>query len=149
MLTEHGARRLLATEYVLGQAIRIGKQYFQVIGVVQSERAGGEIQTPDRAIDAYELSGFADVEHLVIAQQDADTASRRTALVTFDGPRRGLAAWLAERADVSHRQGPLPGQFALTPVRLHAYYFTRSGGREEVQSDESEQLKLFELNEAK
>jgi putative ABC transport system permease protein len=53
VLTEHAARRLLATEYVVGQMVRLGSEYFQVIGVVRSEQAKGSIQTPDRSIDAY------------------------------------------------------------------------------------------------
>lgn len=54
VLTEHGARKLLATEHTIGQSIRLGSDYFQVIGIVES--AGGvegNIQTPDQEIDAY------------------------------------------------------------------------------------------------
>jgi len=54
VLTEHGARRLLATEQTIGQSVRIGSAYYEVIGIVQSEAAqGGAIQTPDQQIDAY------------------------------------------------------------------------------------------------
>ncbi len=54
VLTEYGARRLLATEASIGQVLRIGGEYYEVIGIVQSETGqGGAIQTPDQEIDAY------------------------------------------------------------------------------------------------
>jgi putative ABC transport system permease protein len=54
VLTEHGARRLLATEQTLGASLRLGSDYFEVIGIVKSESMlSGAIQTPDRAVDAY------------------------------------------------------------------------------------------------
>jgi len=54
VLTEYGARRLLATRATLGQSLRIGSDYFEVVGIVKSEdiQAGG-IQTPDQEVDAY------------------------------------------------------------------------------------------------
>ncbi len=53
VLTEHGARRLLATEATLGQRLRIGGDYYEVIGIVHSESAAGAVQTPDQEVDAY------------------------------------------------------------------------------------------------
>ncbi|HUT57349.1 MAG TPA: ABC transporter permease [Phycisphaerae bacterium] len=54
VLTEQGARKLLATEHAIGQFVRISRDYFQIIGIVQSESAGGgSIQTPDQDFDAY------------------------------------------------------------------------------------------------
>ena len=53
VLTEYGARRLLATKHTIGQSVRIGRNYFEVIGIVQSEQAAGAIQTPDQQVDAY------------------------------------------------------------------------------------------------
>jgi len=54
VLTEHGARRLLATEGTVGESLRIGGQYFRVIGIVRSESGlAGSIQTPDKETDAY------------------------------------------------------------------------------------------------
>ena len=53
VLTEYGARRLLATQHTIGQAVRIGSDAFEVIGIVQSEQVGGAIQTPDEEVDAY------------------------------------------------------------------------------------------------
>jgi len=54
VLTEHGARRLLATEASLGESIKIGSDFFEVIGIIGSESAAsGSIQMPDQEIDAY------------------------------------------------------------------------------------------------
>jgi putative ABC transport system permease protein len=54
VLTEYGARRILATEATVGEWLRIGGNYFEVVGIVESEgSAGGSIQTPDQQIDAY------------------------------------------------------------------------------------------------
>ena len=54
VLTEFGARRLLATQQTVGQSIRIGGNYFEVIGIVRSEGGeGSSVQTPDQEVDAY------------------------------------------------------------------------------------------------
>ncbi|KPK84651.1 MAG: macrolide export ATP-binding/permease MacB [Phycisphaerae bacterium SM23_33] len=53
VLTEYGTRRLLATEHTIGQSLRIGGDYYEVIGIVQSEQSSGSIQTPDQEVDAY------------------------------------------------------------------------------------------------
>lgn len=54
VLTEFGARKLLATESTIGQTIRIGGDPFEVVGIVRSESGqAGNIQIPDQEIDAY------------------------------------------------------------------------------------------------
>jgi putative ABC transport system permease protein len=57
VLTEFGARRLLATEAVIGQTIRIAGNEFKVVGIVKSEKSesgqAGNIQIPDQEVDAY------------------------------------------------------------------------------------------------
>ncbi|MFU8768112.1 MAG: ABC transporter permease [Desulfotignum sp.] len=54
VLTEFGARKLLATRHTIGQTIRLGKDSFRVIGIVKSEISqSGTMQIPDREIDAY------------------------------------------------------------------------------------------------
>ena len=54
VLTEHGARRLLATEGAVGEILRLGGNSYRVIGIVKSEEAAeGSMQTPDRQTDAY------------------------------------------------------------------------------------------------
>lgn len=54
VLTEHAARRLLAGEHSLGQPIKLGTDFFTVIGIVESDEGGSTaIQTPDLPNDAY------------------------------------------------------------------------------------------------
>jgi putative ABC transport system permease protein len=54
VLTEVGARRILATEAVVGQTLRIGSDQFRVIGVVRSEPGqAGSIAVPDQEADVY------------------------------------------------------------------------------------------------
>jgi putative ABC transport system permease protein len=54
VLTEYGARRLLATKNTIGQSLRLGGEYFEVIGIVASEgAASGDIQSLDENVDAY------------------------------------------------------------------------------------------------
>jgi len=54
VLTEYGARRLLATESTIGQSIRIGGDYFEVVGIVKSESGrAGNMQMPDQQVDVY------------------------------------------------------------------------------------------------
>ncbi|RJP30458.1 MAG: FtsX-like permease family protein [Candidatus Omnitrophota bacterium] len=54
VLTEHGVRKLLAGQNTIGQTLRLGGEYFEVVGIVQNAgNIGGDIQTPDQEIDAY------------------------------------------------------------------------------------------------
>lgn len=54
VLTEYGARRLLATEKAIGEQLQIGSEFFEVVGIVRNEsEQGGPIQTPDQEVDAY------------------------------------------------------------------------------------------------
>ncbi len=54
VLTEFGARKLLATENTIGQTLRIGGNQFEVIGIIKSESGqAGNIQIPDQDIDVY------------------------------------------------------------------------------------------------
>ncbi len=71
VLTEHGARRILATEHTVGQSIRIGSNTYEVIGIVRSEQSSGGIQTPDQQVDAY-------IPLNVAREHYGDIATRRT-----------------------------------------------------------------------
>ncbi len=51
---------------------------------------------------------------------------------------KALRVWLDEQLETTHSWGPLPGRFALTSVRLHAYYFTRLGDPYELVEAELE-----------
>ncbi len=53
VLTETGARRLLAGRHSVGQTLRLGSDVFEVVGIVRNAVAGGAMPTPDRDTDAY------------------------------------------------------------------------------------------------
>ena len=54
VLTEFGARKLLATQGTIGQTLRLAGDYFEVVGIIKSESGqAGHIQIPDQQIDAY------------------------------------------------------------------------------------------------
>jgi len=54
VLTEFGARKLLATENTIGQTVRIGGSQFEIVGIVRSESGqAGNIQIPDQDVDVY------------------------------------------------------------------------------------------------
>jgi putative ABC transport system permease protein len=60
VLTEFGARRLLAAEHTIGQSLRIGGDYFEIVGIVKSESGqAGDIQIPDQQVDVYIPIGIA------------------------------------------------------------------------------------------
>ncbi|MBN2456196.1 MAG: ABC transporter permease [Sedimentisphaerales bacterium] len=73
VLTEYGARKLLATKNTIGQTIKIGGDYFEVIGIIKSESGqAGNIQIPDQQIDAY-------IPLSTVRQYYGDIFSKRTA----------------------------------------------------------------------
>ena len=54
VLTEFGARKILATEGTIGQTFRLGGDYFEIVGIIKSETGqAGNIQIPDQQVDAY------------------------------------------------------------------------------------------------
>ena len=54
VLTEWGARRLLATEHALGETLTLGGNAYEIVGIVRSEETEGQgMQSPDARTDAY------------------------------------------------------------------------------------------------
>jgi putative ABC transport system permease protein len=54
VLTEFGARKLLAAENTIGQTLKIGSDRFEIVGIVKSESGqAGNIQIPDQEVDVY------------------------------------------------------------------------------------------------
>lgn len=73
VLTEFGARKLLAADNTIGQSLRIGGDFFEIIGIVISEGGmAGNIQMPDEQVDAYIPINVAKAYY-------GDIISRRTA----------------------------------------------------------------------
>jgi ferric-dicitrate binding protein FerR (iron transport regulator) len=78
----------------LAQAYRSGIDW--LVGADLGELVGTAADGSEHA-DALRQFGLLDVRHLVVEHSPGDAASTR-ALLTFDGPRRGVASWLAEPA---------------------------------------------------
>ena len=73
VLTEYGARKILATQSTIGQSIRIGGEYFTVVGIVKSEAGkAGNMQIPDQEVDVY-------IPMSIAKQYFGDISSRETA----------------------------------------------------------------------
>jgi putative ABC transport system permease protein len=54
VLTEFGARKLLANANTIGQLIVVGGDSFEVVGIVKSETGqAGNVQVPDQEVDVY------------------------------------------------------------------------------------------------
>lgn len=53
VLTESGARKLLAGRHTIGQTLRLGSTFFRVVGIVKNAEGTGGMQTPDRDTDVY------------------------------------------------------------------------------------------------
>ena len=53
VLTDHGARRLLAGTGILGETVYLNGVRFTVVGLVRNAEASTAVQTPDQNIDAY------------------------------------------------------------------------------------------------
>ena len=53
VLTETGARKLLATRNTIHEMVQIGSGYCEVVGIIQNEKASGNAQIPDSDVDAY------------------------------------------------------------------------------------------------
>jgi len=54
VLTEYGARKLLARANTIGQTVIIGGDSFEVVGIIKSESGqAGNIQIPDQEVDVY------------------------------------------------------------------------------------------------
>ena len=73
VLSEVSARDLLAGRHTIGQPVRIGGEYFRVIGIVASTptTSSGGVQTPDRGNDAY-------IPLPVVRERFGEIATQRT-----------------------------------------------------------------------
>ncbi len=113
VLTEFGARKILATESTIGQTISIGSSQFEVIGIVKSESGqAGNIQIPDQDVDAY-------VPMEVARQYFGDIFTKRTSggeerekvelhqmIVQVDDPRKveAVAAGVERMLEQTHKK---------------------------------------------
>jgi len=111
VLTEHGTRKLLATEETIGNDIDIQGTFYEVVGIVRAA-AAGSVETPDEKEDAYipittARERFGDLNvtrssgsfqrelvelHAVLVQVDSDDA--------VEGTARGIETMLERFHDV-------------------------------------------------
>jgi putative ABC transport system permease protein len=95
VLTEFGARKILATESAIGQPIRIGSDQFQVVGIVRSQSGqAGSIQIPDQDVDVYipidvARLYFGDMSmRMTSGTFEAETVELHQIIVQVDEPSR-------------------------------------------------------------
>jgi putative ABC transport system permease protein len=114
VLTEFGARKILATESTVGQTLRIGGDQFEVIGIVKNESGqAGNIQVPDQEVDVY-------IPLEVAKRYFGDIFTRRTSggderekvelhqiIVQVDNPKRveATAAGIQRMLEQFHKKG--------------------------------------------
>jgi len=113
VLTEFGARKILATEAVLGQTVRIGGYQFEIVGIVRSESGqAGNIQIPDQEIDAYipiEVMRcyFGDVfTRITSGTQERERVELHQIIVQVDDPKRveAVAAGIERMVERFHKK---------------------------------------------
>jgi len=85
-----GFKRHLADAYRGGAEILIGADLHSLVQMNGPE-AGEER-------DAMRELGLLDARHLILQQRRVGERTENNAVLAFDGPRRGVAAWLAEPA---------------------------------------------------
>ncbi len=98
VLTEFGARKILATESTVGQTLRIGSDAFEVVGIIRSESGqAGNIQIPDQEIDVYiplEVARryFGDITTKVTSgSHEREKVELHQIIVQVDDPRHAEA----------------------------------------------------------
>ncbi len=95
VLTEFGARKLLATRNTLGQVVRLGGDVFEVVGIVRNESGqAGTMPVPDQDVDAY-------IPLSVARQYFGDNIVRRSA-GTMMRERVELHQIIAQADDMEH-----------------------------------------------
>ena len=113
VLTEWGARRLLATEHAVGETLTLGGNAWRVVGVIKSEEGGSQaMQTPDAQTDAYiPLSAARERYGDVFAKRSQGTRIREQVqlhqiLVETDSEERveATAAAVERLLSSSHRR---------------------------------------------
>jgi putative ABC transport system permease protein len=113
VLTEFGARKLLATENTIGQTLRIGGSQFEVIGIIQSESGqAGNIQIPDQDIDVYvpldvAQRYFGDIfAKRTAGSEEREKVELHQIIVQVDDPKmvEAVGAGIERMLGMSHRK---------------------------------------------
>jgi len=78
VLTEHGARKLLATKNTIGENVRIGGNNFMIIGIIKSEGGkAADLQLPDQEVDAYIPMNIAKIYYGDITRSSTDSSEMK------------------------------------------------------------------------
>jgi putative ABC transport system permease protein len=102
VLTEFGARKLLATGNTIGQTVRIGGNEFEIVGIVKSESGqAGNIQIPDQEVDVY-------IPLEVARRYFGDIFARMTS-GTFERERVELHQIIIQVDDIAHVEATAAG----------------------------------------
>ena len=113
VLTEFGARKILATEAVIGQTVRIGSNVFEIIGIVRNASGqAGNIQIPDQQVDVYiplEVMRryFGDVfTKRTSGSQEREKVELHQVIVQVDDPKcvEAVAAGIERMLDRFHKK---------------------------------------------
>ena len=113
VLTEFGARKILATESTIGQTVRIGSDQFEVVGIVKSESGqAGNIQIPDQDVDAYipmEVSRryFGDIfTKRTSGGDESEMVELHQVIVQVDNPKEveAVAAGIERMLEMFHKK---------------------------------------------
>jgi putative ABC transport system permease protein len=113
VLTEFGARKILATESTIGQTVRIGGDQFEVVGIVKSESGqAGNIQIPDQDVDAYipmEVSRryFGDIfTKRTSGGDESEMVELHQVIVQVDDPKKveAVAAGIERMLEMFHKK---------------------------------------------
>jgi putative ABC transport system permease protein len=104
VLTEYGARKILATRNTIGQDISVGGTNFKIVGIVKStenSNATGGVQLPDQAVDAYIPINVAKFYYGDITVKQSSGSSERKNVE--------LAQIIVEVDDMSHVESAAKG----------------------------------------
>jgi len=113
VLTEFGARKILATESTIGQTVRIGGDQFEVVGIVKSESGqAGNIQIPDQDVDAYipmEVSRqyFGDIfTKRTSGGDESEMVELHQVIIQVDNPKKveAVAAGIERMLEMFHKK---------------------------------------------
>jgi hypothetical protein len=80
----------IATEYASGAGLMLAVNLGAITNNAQQSHAN----------EAFARSGFADVKFLVADRKDANNQVLNSAQISFNGPRQGIASWLAAPAPI-------------------------------------------------
>jgi len=126
VLTEFGARKILATESTIGQTVRMGGDQFEIVGIVKSESGqAGNIQIPDQEVDAYipiEVARryFGDIfTKRTSGGDEREMVELHQVIVQVDDPKKveAVAAGIERMLEIFHKKKDYAVSVPLALIR--------------------------------